>query len=365
MYISKGSNTNNQTIVLIMAGGIGERFWPLSTPSKPKQLLPFGKSGKTLIEDTIDRVQPLVVQDNIWIATSESLKPIFSQLKLCPESQILAEPFRRNTAGCLAFAVSHLLVKYGNEVNNYVMAVLTADHIIEPKEKFIETFKVITDFVSSNPMLGVMGIQPTRPETGYGYIESGEEISQGIHKVVRFHEKPNLEKANEYLTKGNYFWNSGMFFWKIETFLNELKSASPVHYESIFKLRDAILENNIEKLREVFKSLPDISIDYALMERSSNIAMVKAEFFWDDLGSWTSLERIFIPDENGNIVQGKWIGIETSNCIIYNAGENEPTVATLGINNIVVAVVGNIILIMNKNESQKLKTLLSKYNEMK
>lgn len=358
------ANFERQILAVIMAGGIGERFWPLSTPEKPKQLLPFGEGGKTLIEDAVDRIRQISRNENIWIATSETLKPVLKKLHLCPESQILGEPSRRNTAGALSFTVAHILAKYENKANDLVMAVLTADHKIQPVEKFIEAVIKITEFVSKEPFLGVMGIVPTRPETGYGYIESGEEIREGIRKVNKFHEKPNIQKAKEYIERGNYFWNSGMFFWKIKTFLNELKSASPIHYESIFKLKEAISKNDHEKIQDIFNSLPDISIDYALMEHTPNIVMVKAEFFWDDLGSWTSLERIFTPDENGNIIQGNCITEETSHCIIYNQNNDNITIATLGIENIVIAVAENTVLVMHKNKAQKIKTLLAKRKDI-
>jgi len=364
MCANLNSKFGIQLLAVIMAGGIGERFWPLSTPDRPKQLLPFGVDGKTLIEDAVDRIRPLTATENIWIATSETLKPLLNKLNLCPENQVLAEPSRRNTAGALTFATSHILAKYGNDASNYVMAVFTADHRISPVDKFLEAVKKIVEFVSNNPSLGVMGIVPTRPETGYGYIESAEEIENGIKKVTKFHEKPTFEKAKEYVKKGNYFWNSGMFFWKLETFLNELKLASPVHYETIFKLKEALMENNQDKIKEIFNSLPDISIDYALMERSPNIVMVKAEFFWDDLGSWTSLERIFPADKNGNILQGNCITEQTSNTIIYNAENERITVATLGVNNLVIAVAGNTVLVMDKEKAQNIKTLLSKYKNM-
>ncbi|MCX8064543.1 MAG: mannose-1-phosphate guanylyltransferase [Candidatus Hydrogenedentes bacterium] len=364
MCASENSGNTCRMTALIMAGGIGERFWPLSTPTKPKQLLPFGENGKTLIEEAVERIRPLVSEDNLWIATSETLKPIFRNLRLCPETQILAEPFRKNTAGCIAFAVASMLAKCGDDIKNSVMAVLTADHLIKPEDKFIDAVKRIINFVSSNPLLGIIGIKPTRPDTGYGYIESGEEISEGIYKVIKFHEKPNSEEASEYLKRGNYFWNSGMFFWKVETFLNELRVASPQHYESILKMREAMIQNRYDDVKETFNSLPNISIDYALMECSSNIAMVKAEFFWDDLGSWNSLERIFTPDDKGNVIKGEWIGCDTTNCIIYNADKKDLTIATLGIDNIVVAVVENVVLVMNKHNTQKIKNLLSKYYDM-
>ncbi len=349
---------------VIMAGGIGERFWPLSTPEHPKQLLPFGKNGNTLLQESINRILPLVPKENIWLATSNELKPIFVSHQYLPEEQIIAEPCRKNTAGCLAYVMAHLIAKLGDGAEDIVMAVLTADQLIEPVDGFVQTVSVIMDYVAKENVLGIIGIPPTRPETGFGYIEAGENVYKKdevqIYTVNKFHEKPNIQTAEQYVKAGNYLWNSGMFFWKVKTFLDEIQKTSPAHWEAIQQMSEKIQQQKIDEVYTIFQHLPDISIDYALMEHTGNIVMAKGIFQWDDLGSWTSLERIMPKDENGNVIQGEAIPFQTTNSIIYNDDSIPITIVPLGVDNLIIAVSHNIILVMDKKEAQNLKQVSEK-----
>lgn len=352
---------------VIMAGGIGERFWPLSTPEYPKQLLPLGNNGNALLQDALERILPLVPRSHLWIATSAELKSIFSSFHFLPEEQIIAEPARRNTAGCLSYIVAQLFAKYGDDAGDILMAVLTADQLIEPNEKFVQTVSCIMDYINEREVLGIIGIPPTRPETGFGYIETGDKLyaneSTEIYGVKSFHEKPNEQVAIGYINAGNYFWNSGMFFWKVQTFLGEIKKASPIHWNAIMQMTEEIQRNNTDKISSIFESLPNISIDYALMERAKNIVMAKGDFHWDDLGSWTSLERVMSRDENGNVLRGDVVSLRTQNSIIYNNSSFPVTIVTAGIENLVVVISHNVVLVMNKREAQNLKQVLEKVDE--
>jgi len=364
--MDKSSQSNTPTTyqkwAVIMAGGIGERFWPLSTPQHPKQLLPLGNNNNILLKDTIERILPLVPQDNIWLATSEELKSIFIPLNLLPEEQIIAEPYRKNTAGCLSYVMAHLLAKYGEDAKDITMAVITADQLIKPIDIFIQTVSCIMNYVAEKNTLGIIGIPPTRPETGFGYIEAGnilcDDKDTPIYAVKKFHEKPNEQVANEYLKAGNYFWNSGMFFWKVQTFLEEIKKANSVYWVAITKMSEEIKRNNMDKVYAIFQDLPNISIDYALMEKTKNIVMVKGNFCWDDLGSWTSLERIMPKDKNGNVIHGSAISLRTVNSILYNDNSLPATIVSTGVENLVIAVANNVILVMDKKEAPNLKEVL-------
>ncbi|MGC8738425.1 MAG: mannose-1-phosphate guanylyltransferase [Candidatus Hydrogenedens sp.] len=353
--------TTYQKWAVIMAGGIGERFWPLSTPEHPKQLLQLG-SNNILLKDAIERILPIVPQENIWLATSGELKSIFTSLHLLSEGQIIAEPYRKNTAGCLSYIIALLLAGYGDSAKDIVMAVLTADQLIEPIDTFVRTVSCIMDYVAEKKTLGIIGIPPTRPETGFGYIEVGDMLSNDrdvpIYGVKKFHEKPNEQSANEYLNAGNYFWNSGMFFWKVQTFLEEIKEASFVHWDAIMQMSQELQRNDMNKVNTIFQSLPNISIDYALMERSKNIVMVKGNFHWDDLGSWTSLERVMHKDRHGNVIYGSAISLRTTNSILYNDDSLPITIVSAGVENIVIAVAHNVVLVMDKKEAPNLKEVV-------
>lgn len=357
------------SFVVIMAGGIGERFWPLSVPNRPKQLLPFGTEGKLLIKDAVDRGLALTNRESVWIATTKELRNAFEGLGILPPAQIVCEPCRRNTAGCLTYVVAQYLARHGESALDTVMAVLTADHRIEPIDEFVRTAQALIQHVADNSVLGIIGITPNRAETGYGYIETGRvegltsKDDVEILPVIRFHEKPNIEKAQEYVQSGNFYWNSGMFFWRLDTFLSELKIASPEHYQTVFTLAELIHKGDDQQVLNVFSQLQDISIDYALMEKAQRIVMAKASFNWDDLGSWTALDRVLSADSNHNIVQGNAITLHTQNTIIYNGSSRPQIIATLGIQNLVIAVTDDVILVMNKERDQEVKQLLKLYNK--
>lgn len=341
---------------VIMAGGSGERFWPLSRKNKPKQLLNLGKSEMTMLEESVLRASKVFKPENIFIITGEHLvEPIKNVLKLIPSENILAEPSKRNTAPCLALSAAILINKFG-KLDNISMAVLTADHIMETDLQFADTISDALDFVEQNRVIATIGIPPSRPETGYGYIELGENVyhnNSTIYKVNKFKEKPNLETAEEYLKSGNYLWNSGMFFWRLDTFVEQMSKHLPEVGSKIIELSET------EDYSHIFNNFPSISIDFGLMEKADNVVCVKALFSWDDLGDLNSLERTKAIDENGNIKIGRHSIAHCNNTTIINASSNDKIIATcLGVSNLVIAITDDAVLIANKNDVQKVKEIV-------
>jgi len=365
----------NIRAAVIMAGGSGERFWPLSRHQRPKQLLKLTDQGRTLLEDSIDRIKPLIPPEFIFIATAEHLlAPIRRAQTGVPEENVLGEPFKRNTSGCLAFTVSHLLSRWPGKEAELTMAVLTADHLIGKSERFRSTIQRALETVERYEVLATVGITPTRPETGYGYIEVAvkekEEPGQGtpprVFPVVQFREKPDASTAGEFVSSGNFFWNSGMFIWKVSTFLNELSRVQPGIYQAVQDMILALNHGEEEKVRSIFKALDNISIDYALMERAKNVVMIPADFPWEDLGSWDSLERTFPLDENGNVAVGDPVLVDAKNCVVYNEpGAANMALSVVGVENLVVVTTSDGVLVVAKDKVQDVRSAVQKLKERK
>jgi mannose-1-phosphate guanylyltransferase len=360
---------------VIMAGGSGERFWPLSRIRKPKQLLPL-TGNRTMIEEAIDRITPLIKPEDIFIITGELLlEPIREALPKLPPENIIAEPLKRNTAPCLALAAAFVKAKYAGkyEPDQISMAVLTADHIIKPESDFRDNIAAILDYVETNPKIAVIGVPPIRPETGYGYIELEEtynitanEVS--IKDVVRFREKPEREQAEKFVVEGKYLWNSGMFFWRVDTFINEMEKHLPeigLKINEMAKLykgwTNKSLPGSFDQIKPVFESFPNISIDYGLMEKSGNIIVAKAIFEWDDIGSFDSLDRVRQADEDGNIVTGNVTMIDCRNSNVLNHSSiNNIKFTALGMEGIVAVITDDAILVCPKDRVQEVKKLVEK-----
>jgi mannose-1-phosphate guanylyltransferase len=364
---------------IIMAGGAGERFWPLSRRKKPKQLLKL-ETDKTMLEQSIDRISPLIPIQDIYIITSELLlSPIREAIPALPPENVIAEPSKRNTAPCLALGAAFIAAKYKgiHELKEISVAVLTADQSIKPVEGFIITAGTALEYVENNYAIATIGIQPGRPDTGYGYIEVdapfSKESTQQIKPVIRFHEKPDVALASKYLEMGNFIWNSGMFFWRLDVFREEMIN----HLPEVGSKIDAMIEQSIGNTNvsfnsiftpaeEIFNEFPDISIDFGLMEKSANVVVGKADFLWDDIGSWDSLDRIRSMDENSNILEGKVAGFNLKNTTILNAsGNDEIIVAGIGLDNLVVVVTDDAVLVCNKDQVQDVKKCLQIIKENK
>ena len=316
-----GMKDNNYCV--IMAGGVGSRFWPYSREEKPKQFLDFFGTGRSLLQMTIDRFRPIVPIENMFIVTNIAYKRlIMEQVPDIKESQILCEPARRNTAPCIAYATAHIRAlclrragltaanqDWSREEMKANIVVAASDHLILAEEKFRQTILKAFDFVSQNKAICTLGMQPTRPETGYGYIQylkdrcaDGTQTNDGIYPVKTFTEKPNLEMAKVFLESGDFLWNSGIFIWNLQTISEAFRYLLP---EVADRFREGELLMGTDKeedfIEEMFPKCPNISIDYGIMEKADNVYVMPSSFGWSDLGTWGSLYELSEKDENGNV----------------------------------------------------------------
>jgi mannose-1-phosphate guanylyltransferase len=337
---------------VIMAGGRGERFWPLSTNKLPKPFIPL-LGATSLLQDTASRIQPLVPFEKILISIgAEHYEIARQQLPEIPEKNFIVEPMGRDTSACLGFCALHIEQRDADAI----MLALPADHFIGDSATYRKVLATgIENLEGSTGM--VFGIPPTRPETGYGYILAEKAAgSADARPVVRFIEKPDAATATQYLASGNYFWNSGMFLWKNRTLLDLFEKHMPETYAGLCKLRPLIeKEESREELRHIFSTLPRISIDFGIMEKTSGLKLVPAQFGWDDIGSWASLERALPPDTQGNIVQGHHIALDSNNCVIY---AQSGTVATFGVSDLVIVEAYGKVLVCSKEKAADLKKLV-------
>lgn len=353
-----------QRIALILAGGVGERFWPLSRRDRPKQLLPLGPDGRTLLADTVERIRPFFPTDSVYVVTGRPLQETIRAADLLHSSHILAEPAKRNTAGALVFAVARLLADMGEEAHGVTLAVLPADHRIGPATAFREDLERALQTVERHGGLAVIGIPPKRPETGYGYIEVAEDAEAngaGAFPVAAFREKPDAGTAQAYAASGRHFWNSGMFFWRLGDFMDELQTASPVHHAAIAPLAAVLAEDDPARADALFEDLPDLSIDYALMEKAERVWMVPASFGWDDLGAWDALLRMGEKDTTGNVVLGDAILVDTHDSVVVNdAPAGEGTVAVIGLDGVVVVVTDDAVLVVPADRAQEVREVVDR-----
>lgn len=347
-------NTNNYCV--IMGGGIGSRFWPFSRESKPKQFLDFFGVGRSLLQMTFDRFTKILPIENIYIVTNESYRDLV--IKELPElnpSQILLEPMRRNTAPCIAFATYHI-----NALNpNANIVVAASDHLILKEDEFLRVIEKAYDFVSRNKVLLTLGIRPSRPETGYGYIQMSDEKIDGVTKVKVFTEKPNIDLAKVFYESGEFLWNSGIFIWNVNAIMDAFHEYLP-EITSRFDAGKGCFGTDKEKafIDENFPFCPNISIDYGVMEKASNVCVQAADFGWSDLGTWGSLYDVSDKDENANA------GL-TSRALFFDSSENvvalpkEKLVVIQGLEGYIVAESENVLLICKKEEEQRIKQFVA------
>ncbi|HEY8514847.1 MAG TPA: sugar phosphate nucleotidyltransferase [Candidatus Binatia bacterium] len=348
---------------VIMAGGSGERFWPASRRARPKQLLRLTDARLSMLEEAIERIAPLIPRENIVIATSELLaEPIAEALPSLPRENVLAEPEKRNTAACLALAAAHLEQQHGDP-EDMVMAVLTADHQIGEPERFRADVARALDFAATEDALVTIGIVPTRPETGYGYIEvspsertgDAADAARTPLRVLRFREKPDEATARAYARSGHHYWNSGMFFWRVSTFLRGLARHMPDLSRAQRTMRDALASRARGTLREAFAPLADVSIDVGLMERADNVWVLPAGFPWDDVGAWDALERTRTTDAAGNVVEGDAVLVDARDSIVFNEADEEIAVALVGVEKVIVAITRDGVLVCSKDRAQDVR----------
>lgn len=343
---------------LIMAGGSGERFWPLSTKEKPKQLLKIF-NNKSLIRLALDRIKPLVDINQIFIATNQIQVPALkAELPEVDDSRIIIEPAFKDTASAIAYG-SLIISKY---YDNPTICVLASDHLITDEEAFRHVLSLA--YENANDNIITLGIKPTRPETGYGYIEVKDSTLNKLTKAISFKEKPSLDIANEYYESGNYLWNSGMFIFKYNTIIEAFKKHSINHYNTSLKLSKLIDKNEgintANKVLDVFNEFEKKSIDYAVMEHADNIMVIPSSFGWNDVGSYLAFDELFNKDENNNVIYNvKSITIDSNDNIIISQNDNH-NINLLGISNMVIAITDKELLILPKDRCQEIKKILVK-----
>ncbi len=342
---------------VIMGGGIGSRFWPFSRENKPKQFLDFFGVGRSLLQMTVDRFAKIIPVKNIYVVTNERYADLVKeQLPQLLDEQILLEPARRNTAPCIAYAAYH--IKACNPKANIVVA--PSDHLILKEEEFLAAIQKGFDFVSLHNALVTLGIRPSRPETGYGYIQSSETMIGDFTKVKTFTEKPNLELAKVFMESGEFFWNSGLFLWNVDTILNAIRSYLP-DISARFDMGMGIFNTPAEEafIKEHFAYCPSISIDYGIMEKADNVYMQCVDFGWADLGTWGSIFDIAPRDEADNaVLKTRALLYESESNII--ALENTDRLAVIqGLKEYIVAESGNVLLICKKDEEQRIKQYMA------
>ena len=337
-----------------MAGGRGERFWPKSRKSLPKQFLSLTDDGKTMIQLTVERILPLVKMEDIYISTNRDYKELVrQQLPEIPEENILCEPVGRNTAPCIGLGAVHMRKKY----EDAVMYVLPSDHLIKYTSIFLSTLTDAGEVAEQGENLVTLGITPDFPETGYGYIKFLPDQMLGrAFEVDRFVEKPDLETAKEYVASEQYLWNSGMFIWKVSTILKNLETYLPETYQGLNRIADAIgTEEEELVLEKEFSAFQSESIDYGIMEKAKNIYILSGSFGWDDVGSWLAVGRIKKSNEFGNVINGNAVTVDTKNCIIQGG---KKLIATVGIEDIIVVDTEDALLICEKDSAGNIKKVL-------
>src|SRR5215203_2188000 len=368
----KTKANNSDWFVIIMAGGRGERFWPVSREKTPKQLITL-LGGKSFLQQAVERVLPVVPLKNIFIITNAVQAPtVRKQLPKLPKDNVIAEPVGRDT--CAAVTLGAALV--GARSTTGVMAVLPADHIIPEEKKFRQVLSDSFDLAARGQAIVTIGIKPTEPATGYGYIRVGDPLPppQGakpfkttFFRAEKFVEKPHFERAVEYLNSGQYRWNAGMFIWSFVTVTEGLQKHQPEMFAACQRWFDAA--KNPAKLKKVLaKEYPDIkkiSIDYALMEKAQNVVVADGAFEWDDLGSWNALGRHIKSDAEGNCAVGDFIHVDAARNIIFDARSKDrrTPIAVVGLRDSILVQTDDAVLLAHKSQAQKIKELVKKFAE--
>lgn len=342
--------------LVIMAGGVGSRFWPMSTPQRPKQFIDILGCGRTLLQLTFDRFAGICPNENIWVVTSAAYAQLVrQQLPEIPVSNILLEPCRRNTAPCIAYVSWR--IKSQDPMANIVVS--PSDHVVLNQQEFQRVVTSALNFTAETDAIVTLGMKPTRPETGYGYIQADLSVAcvrnREIYQVDAFHEKPDLQKAKSYIAQKNFFWNSGLFVFRVGTIINALRIYAPEISEIFENLLPVYgTDREQQAIDERFPDCPSVSIDYAVMEKADEIYVFPADFGWSDLGTWGSLREQSPRDIQGNAVIGQKVTLyESRNCIIHAADERR--VVVQGLDGYIVAEKDNTLLICRLADEQLIR----------
>lgn len=313
-----------------------------------------------MLEEAVCRIRPLV-GDEVYVSTSKTLEGVIQEAEAVPPGRVLAEPARRNTLGAIVWVAASLLARGAGEAT---LAILTADHKIDEPDRFRATVAVAMDVAESTGGLVTLGITPDRPETGYGYIEVDRSASVSAadgrlaYRSRRFLEKPSLETAEEFVASGNYLWNAGMFFFTLPAFVESLKSANPHAGVVLAQIARAVEAGDRQGAVRAFEQLPNLSIDFALMEKAETVYVVPSDFPWDDVGAWDALERSLETDIKGNVVQGRVVALDSSRCVLVN-DDNEKTIGVVGIDDLIVVATRTAVLVCPKSDAQRVKQIVS------
>lgn len=342
------------TFGVIMAGGSGTRFWPLSRASRPKQLLPLGSGESSLLRETRKRIDRLIPPERTLIVTSEALaEQTRRELPEVPPENVLAEPVGRNTAPCVGWAASVV----ARTAPDAVLAVLPADHHIGDEPTFLSVLERAIAAAENGDMVTI-GIKPTRPETGYGYVELGEELEPSVHRARRFVEKPDELRARQFLAAGRFLWNSGMFFFRADTLLSALRQHLPGLGDALVRFDEAAARGQeLELVRATYATLPDISIDHGIMEKAARVAVVPGDFGWSDVGSWTSAWELAARDADDNAVFGEAVTIDSHRS--YVRAPAGKVVAVIGLDDLVVVDTPDALLVMQRSRSQDVRAIVN------
>lgn len=346
------------TKIFILAGGQGTRFWPVSRAKRPKQFLALGKTGDSLLSATVKRVSPLVNDGEVFVVTSEALE--VQVREHAPAVGVITEPRAKNTAASIGLAAIHAAAVDPSTV----ILCLPADHAVANEEILRTALKDAIELAADQPVLVTIGITPSFPHTGYGYIQRGRGLGAGRYAVKRFFEKPNLERAQSYCESGDFYWNSGMFAWRADTLLAALMTCMPVLYEGLRRIQPTIGSAQYDStVATVFESLESVSIDFGVLEHVKNCAVVEAkDFGWNDVGSWDAWAEQFPPDAHGNVVVGDFLGVDCSNCIVRAEGISGTSggrvTALLGVQDLVVIDTGDALLVCRRNRVQEVKKIV-------
>lgn len=338
-------------VALILAGGAGERLWPVSTIQRAKQFVPL--TGKLpLIQETFNRLKGLVDISKIYVLTTiDQLSLVSEVLSELNHENIIAEPARRNTGPSLVLGSAYIRDKVALDE---VVVVLPSDHFVSDDIKFQEDLKRAFVIATKQKEIVTIGVKPDRPETEYGYISVGEKVDTDVLKGIKFEEKPSSQKAQQYVKDGGYLWNSGILVFRLKVFIEKLKKYSPQLYKGYLALKDT---KDCNAIQDIYKQLPQISIDYALMEKLPTFMVIPSSYGWDDLGTWRSLETIYLQDQLGNITVGNGEIMDISNCVVYS--EDIPVVA-IGVKDLVIAVTQKGVLICPKDRVKDIKQMVER-----
>jgi mannose-1-phosphate guanylyltransferase len=342
---------------LIMAGGLGKRFWPWSRDKNPKQFLNIF-SEKSLLEETAERLESIVKKEDIYIITNISHKRRIAELiKDVPKENIIAEPIGRDTSACIGLGA--IFMKRKNPKG--IQIVLPSDHLISEIETFRDILKKASRLAEEKNCLVTIGIKPTHPNTGYGYIQyllekEEERWDENIYKVKTFAEKPNLETARSFLESGNFLWNSGIFVWRIETILKEIESSLPELYYGLMEIEKNLNKKNINSvIKRVYSRIKNISIDYGIMEKAKDVYVIKADFGWSDVGNWSEVYRLGKKDESQNVIMGNVVLRESDGNLIYS---KKKLLTGIDIHNMIIIDTDDVLLICSKDKAQNVKELV-------